>query len=152
MVAQAITAAWRLHAELLIVTLCTAGVVLQLRKEKINKKWSFIVQENSYRIRSALSPLHVVWVGSTGAVELQSELRCSGVGVLGVYVAVTHLIKLAIFCNLLLVRNIKFSSCWNSTVLRNIQDVRNPLTLCSRASNVRFSHVTHRGPIPVEYG
>lgn len=30
---QAITAPWRLHAELLIATLCTAGVVLQLRKE-----------------------------------------------------------------------------------------------------------------------
>jgi len=34
MAAQAITAPWRLHVELLIATVCSARVVLQLRKEK----------------------------------------------------------------------------------------------------------------------
>jgi len=33
MATQAITAPWRLHAELLIATVCTARVVLQLTKE-----------------------------------------------------------------------------------------------------------------------
>lgn len=69
MAAQAITAPWRLHAELLIATLCTSAVVLQFRKENINKKQRFIVLGQCYRIRWVLCH-HCMSCGLVAMVEL----------------------------------------------------------------------------------
>lgn len=50
-------------------------------------------------------PLFVAQVGSTGAAELQPDLLCSIATVYSLYVTVSHLIKLAIFRNLIPERN-----------------------------------------------